>query len=379
VRLAVYTDYSYRRDAGGVWAERAFALFLGGLAERVGSLTVLGRLDPHPGEARYRLPDGVRFVALPYYESLARPAAAIAAMVRSLAAFWRTLGEVDAVWLLGPHPLALAAAALAALRRRRVFLGVRQDLPAYVAARHPDRGALRAAGTVLDLAYRILARACPTVVVGPALAERYGAAPRLLETTVSLVPAAAVADAGEAAARSRAAGSTILSVGRLEAEKTPLLLADVLARLRSGGDWRLVVYGEGPLAGALAERLEALGLAEGAELRGYARHDELQRAYGEADYLLHSSATEGFPQVLVEALAAGLPVVASDVGGIRGAVGEAVVLVPPGDAGAAAGALARLAGDEEERVRRVEAGLRWAREHTAEAELDRLAAFLRAI
>ena len=380
MRLAVYTDYSYRRETGGVWAERAFALFLGGLAERVGSLTVLGRLDPRPGEARYRLPDAIRFVALPYYESLARPGEALAAMARSVAAFWRTLGEVDAIWLLGPHPLAIAAALLAAMRRRRVFLGVRQDLPAYVNARHPDRRALRLAGWGLDAAFRLLARFCPTVVVGPALAHRYAAASRLLETTVSLVPDAAVADPQEAVARNEEGGArTILSVGRLEAEKTPLVLAEVLARLAgAGGDWRLAVYGEGPLESALASRLAELGVAERAELRGYAHHGELQRAYREASLLLHSSATEGFPQVIVEALAAGLPVVASDVGGIRDAVGEAVMLVPSGDAEGAAAALSQLADDPQERRRRVEAGLRWARAHTEEAELARLADFLRA-
>ena len=377
MRLAVYTDYSYRREAGGVWAERAFALFLGGLAERLDSLTVIGRLDPRPGEARYRLPDGIRFVPLPWYESLARPASAAGAMARSLAAFWRALDDVDAVWLLGPHPLALAAAVLALARRRRVVLGVRQDLPEYTRARHPGRAGLQRAASVLDLAYRLLARRCATIVVGPALARRYRGAGRLLEIAVSLVPAAAVAEPATALARDYGGELRVLSVGRLEREKDPLLLADVLARLRADGrDWRLDVYGEGPLAGALAERLRELGVAGAAELRGYARHDELQAAYREASMLLHASATEGFPQVIVEALAAGLPAVASDVGGIREAVGETVLLVPPGDAESAAIALERLAADPAERERLMHAGIGYAHEHSMEAELDRLAAFL---
>ena len=110
-----------------------------------------------------------------------------------------------------------------------------------------------------------------------------------------------------------------------------------------------------------------------ARVRG---HDELASAYRGADLLLHSSWTEGFPQVIVEALAAGLPVVASDVGGIRDAVGEAVVLVPAGDARAAAAALERLADDDRERAGLVERGIAYARLHSEEAELDRLAAFL---
>ena len=61
-------------------------------------------------------------------------------MLKSLAAFWRGLGELDAVWLLGPHPLVIAFAFMALLRRKRVVLGVRQDLPTYTRTRHPDRG-----------------------------------------------------------------------------------------------------------------------------------------------------------------------------------------------------------------------------------------------
>jgi len=380
VRLAVYTDYSYRRDGDGVWAERAFALFLGGLAARLGSLTVIGRLDPRAGESRYRLPDGIEFVPLPFYESLARPARAGAAMARSLAVFWRALDDVDAVWLLGPHPLAIAAALIAAARRRRVVLGVRQDLPEYTRARHPGRAGIQRAASALDAIYRALARAFPTVVVGPALARRYRRARRLREIAVSLVPEAGVATLETALARRYDRELHVLSVGRLEQEKDPLLLAEVLARLRADGarDWRLVVHGEGPLAAPLAERLRELGVADAAELRGYARHEELQAAYRAASLLLHSSATEGFPQVIVEALAAGLPTVASDVGGIRDAVGEAVLLVAPGDPAAAAAALERLAADAEERARLVRAGLRFAREHSMEAELDRLAGFLTA-
>ena len=49
MKLAVYTDYAYRRDAGGLFAERAFVLFLGELARHVERLTLVGRLDPRPG------------------------------------------------------------------------------------------------------------------------------------------------------------------------------------------------------------------------------------------------------------------------------------------------------------------------------------------
>ena len=88
---------------------------------------------------------GPSWSALPYYESLANPLSVPRAAGRFGARFWRALGDVDAVWLLGPHPLAIAFALLAALRGRRVILGVRQDLPAYVRNRHPGRRMMIAA------------------------------------------------------------------------------------------------------------------------------------------------------------------------------------------------------------------------------------------
>jgi len=123
----------------------------------------------------------------------------------------------------------------------------------------------------------------------------------------------------------------VLSVGRLDEEKNPLLLADVLANLRDGDSrWRLVVCGEGTLEGALAERLEQRGLADAADLSGYVQLDQgLMELYRSSHALLHVSWTEGVPQVLSEAFAARLPVVATAVGGVAEAVGEAALLIAP--------------------------------------------------
>ena len=96
--------------------------------------------------------------------------------------------------------------------------------------------------------------------------------------------------------------------------------------------WRLVVCGEGDLRGALEERVRDLGVADAVEFRGYVPHDAgLAEAYRAAHALAHVTWTEGLPQILYEAFAARLPVIATDVGGIREAVGDAAILVAPGD------------------------------------------------
>jgi glycosyltransferase involved in cell wall biosynthesis len=378
VRLAVHTDYVYRRERDAVFAERAFALFLARVGESFEQMVLVGRLDPRPGSSHYRLPETVGFVPLPHYPSLLRPGKAIVATLRSVRRLWRTLDSVDAVWLLGPYLVGLVFLVLAALRGKRIVLGVRQDLPRYVRSRHPDRRWTHVVAFFLDLSYRLLARRYPVVVVGPELARHYSAAPRLLTISVSLIEQSSIATPEAARARPYDGELRVLSVGRIEREKNPLLLADVLARLSERGrDWRLVVCGEGPMEGELAQRLEALGVSQRAELRGYVPIDgELPRLYRESHFLLHVSLTEGLPAVLFEAFAAGLPVVATAVGGVPDAAADAALLVPPDDAAAATDALERLASDESERVRLIEAGIARAKEHTIEAECLRVVAFL---
>ncbi|MBV9838794.1 MAG: glycosyltransferase family 4 protein, partial [Solirubrobacterales bacterium] len=196
--------------------------------------------------------------------------------------------------------------------------------------------------------------------------------------TVSLVPAEAVRPAPDQ--RDYSTELRVLSVGRLEQEKNPLLLADVLALLvAEDRRWRLLICGEGDLAPALARRLEQLGVAERAELLGYVTMgDELFELYRNSHAMLHVSWTEGFPQVIIEAFATGLPVVATDVGGVAAAAGDAALLIAPGDPRAAADALRRLATEPDLRTQLARAGLARAQELTLESQITRLAAFLRA-
>ncbi|MGH2965721.1 MAG: glycosyltransferase [Solirubrobacterales bacterium] len=379
MRLLVYGDYAYHVEDGRLSAEVSFALFAAKLRDEFERLVLIGRQSPSAELTPYPCGDGIEFVALPYYESLANPLSVARAAGRSLTRFWRTLADVDVVWLLGPHPLAVAFALLAAARGKRVVLGVRQDLPAYVRNRRPGRRMMIAAASLLEASFRLLARRFGVVVVGPELARRYRGARALLQITVSLVEGDDIVSPEAATARSYEGELRLISVGRLDAEKNPLLIADVFRRLVDDGrPWRLTVCGDGALRGELAGRLSELGVAERAELPGYVPYGpRLVELYRRSHALLHTSWTEGMPQVLVEAFAAGVPVVATDVGGIRDAVGEAARLVPPGDAPAAAAELEAIAADAGLRKRLVEAGHDYVVPRTASAEVSRVAEFLR--
>ena len=106
---------------------------------------------------------------------------------------------------------------------------------------------------------------------------------------------------------------------------------------------RLLIFGTGPLEGALRRQVEALGLDAVVSLPGF-RHD-LDRFLGCCDILAHPAHAEGLGVVVLKAAAAGVPVVAAAAGGLTEAVadGETGLLVPPGDPAALEAALATLA------------------------------------
>lgn len=377
MRTLVYVDSVYREVDGAIYGELAFTSFLAGLSAEM-QVTIIGRLDRGKGVAPYRIPEDVRFVPLPHYESLTNARAALTPLASSLRCFWRTLDDADTVWLFGPYLLSQLFAVLALIRGRRVILGVRQDFPIYVRRRRPTLRWMHVSADILESGWRTWARLLPTVVVGPQLAEKYGKARRLLAIAVSLVRDEDIVDQERYLPHRYDGELQVLSVGRLDEEKNPLLLADALALLRERNPrWRMVICGDGTLREQLIERLTALGLADAAELTGHLPlHEGLLDLYRASHAFLHVSRTEGFPQVLIEAFASGVPVVATAVGGVPAGAGDAAILIEPEDAAAAADAVGRLATDEALRERLVTAGFRKAHEHTLDREVRRVADFM---
>jgi glycosyltransferase involved in cell wall biosynthesis len=384
VRLGVYADDVYRRDGADLTSDRAFIHFVSQLPPRMEEVVLFGRLDPAPGRSPYTLPhEGVRLVALPHYPSVRALRALVRSVRGTISAFRAELDRLDAVLVFGPHPVGLLLALVAVRRRLPVLLGIRQEFVAYIANRLPSRRWLWALGVahVLELSFLLLARRLPVVVVGDELGRRYaaGRAP-VLVTSFSLVPATAIVPVETALRREWEEPLRLVSVGRIDTEKNPLLLVEILAQLRRRRAWRLTVVGVGPLEQAVRERARELGVDDAVEFAGYVPSGpSLWARYREAHVFLHVSLTEGLPQVLVEAQAAGIPVVATDVGSVSAALdgGASGLLVPPADAAAAVDVLERLAGDPALRERLVRAGHEHALRETMELRLDELAAFVR--
>ncbi len=147
----------------------------------------------------------------------------------------------------------------------------------------------------------------------------------------------------------------VLSVGRLKAPKDFSTLVKAMALLPRDS-CRLRVAGDGPERAALSEEIEQFGLGNSIELLG--DRDDVSELLREASLFVLSSRSEGMPMSVLEAMATGVPVVASAVGGIPELVAgeESGLLVDPGDSAALAAAIARVIDDAEIRLRFAAAG-----------------------
>lgn len=158
----------------------------------------------------------------------------------------------------------------------------------------------------------------------------------------------------------------IVHIGRLKKYKRLDLLLEAVAEVRKRlPGARLLIGGTGDYREALESRARGLGLGEAARFLGRVSEEEKVRLYNRAQVFVNSSLKEGWGLTTIEANACGTPVVATDVPGLRDSVrhGETGFLVPFGDVGAFARAIAVLLEDRDLAARMREKALEWAAGH----------------
>jgi glycosyltransferase involved in cell wall biosynthesis len=145
-------------------------------------------------------------------------------------------------------------------------------------------------------------------------------------------------------------GATLAFAGRLTVQKSLELAIEAVARNDAVS---LVIAGEGGERPALERRAAELGVAGRVRFIGPQPRERVVELFRAADASIISSSWENFPHAVVEALAAGTPVLATATGGVAEVVEDGVngLLVPPGDADALAAAVRRFFADAELRAR----------------------------
>ncbi|HEV7515449.1 MAG TPA: glycosyltransferase family 4 protein [Thermoanaerobaculia bacterium] len=170
----------------------------------------------------------------------------------------------------------------------------------------------------------------------------------------------------------------LLFVGRLEIHKGALAAFEVFRRVAGElPDIHLLYLGDGAARGALLREIRQSGLERRVILAGAVPPEQVFVEMRRADLLLFPSRNENLPLTLLEAQAVGLPLLASDVAGIREAVHEDGILLPPEDAEAWAGSLREIVADPERRESLSLGGRTWARDFTWERSVEALEGYLR--
>jgi len=285
---------------------------------------------------------------------------------------------------LGVHPLTPLAIRKARRRGIPAVLWVRGDLEADI--RHRHRGLRRFAGLAAARAViAMIPKGTPVVSVGrddyPFLRAL---GPCHLVYSSKFEDADFVARPHERPGGGRVA--RLLYVGRIAPEKGVEVLLDAFRRIRgalpgrppvltiAGYDYRGSSYGT-----EFRRRVEASDLAGSVSFAGHVPYGPaLFALYDAHDALVLPSFTEGFPQVLLEAMARGVPVAATGVGGVPRVVRDRVNgrVVAAGDAAAFAGAVVDLLSDDAEATRLASAALATARGYTRTAQIEGLNRFL---
>lgn len=304
-------------------------------------------------------------VDLPFYPGLRIGVPTLPAVVDALAE-----GGYDVVHLSAPGPLGVAAGLVARIMDLPVLGSYHTELAAYAGVRTADPAVELAARAAVGAFYRQCHHVVsPSPAADAALRELGIAADRIGRWDRG-VDVAHFDPARRERGRLGGAAINVLYAGRLSREKGVELLAEAFLRARAANPrLHLNLAGGGPEEDLLRERL-----GEHATFLGWLDRDELARAYASADVLLFPSSTDTFGQVLLEAQASGLAVVAVAAGGPCSIVEDGVTgLLRPAEADALARAVNDLANEPLQRERLARAGRAAVQERSWDRALERLA------
>lgn len=373
-RLVVVNDNKLSRLADGDWAFRSskFHLFLRAFSRFAVTLSSPLAGGPAKRDERRRV-DGVSVIVRPDPGSTQAFYAMLPVRApRHYRAVSRHLAEADAALVVLPACTGILSWLAARRRGLNPAIYIVGDVREVVGQDRTrsvvSRMMARIAAAIEWRLTRYMAHRSLTFVLGSKLLNDLKAA----GITARPAMTSLVSERSLRAPRLPAAKGalSIFTACRLSQEKG---IETILQAMHASTGYRfdLAIAGDGPHREALEKRAGELGLHDRVRFLGWQDDAGMEAALAEADIFILASHSEGIPKIVLEAMAAGLPVIATRVGGIPDLIGtseERGLLFTPGRADELLTALERTLAVPAETQARLEAASGFAREHSSEAE-----------
>ncbi len=324
---------------GRWWSSGGFPLQMAGVASLFDSLT-LAIVEGAPRAGGLPLPEGAEIVRLrpPRGEDLRRKLSVLAGLPSYLTSLVPAIRRADVVHVPLPGDIPLLALLLAVLARKRLI------------ARYGGSWVRTGQTTLMNSITRGLMRSLAggrnvMLATGEGQAPP---APRMQWIFSTALSASELARARADCDRGWSEPKRLVYAGRLSPEKGVQVLVEAVAILAKGSRLprlEVEVLGDGPQRAELEARVRESGLEHVFRFRGQVDRAGLARELSAADLCVQPSLTEGYSKAWLDAMAHGVPVLASNVGAaasVVGAAGERGWLVAPGRAEELASALARV-------------------------------------
>jgi glycosyltransferase involved in cell wall biosynthesis len=351
--LMIFDDQVYYFNGLAYSCDDSHVLFMIGMKRYFQRLVLCSRLAPSAKSASYTVPQDIEICPLPYYKNLAELCVKAAIYLPKI---WRVLQtnfeKWDMLWLFWPHPISLLILMLIRLRHRQKIpiLIIRNNLHEAVRFRYHGLQKVAAVGIVnlLDWQLKLWRHHFVIFAVGDEMYQKFRRSyPHVYQMVHPLISKNDILDFHSLNSRLHKPPSRLLFVGRLDPEKgLPFLIRCVAMLKEQSKKIHLDIVGSGSEENTLQALVQSLDVNEEVSFHGYIAFSEaLFSYYRAADiFVLPSLPGEGVPKVLMEAMAFGVPIIATQVGGIAGLIRhkENGLLVKPGSARVLAEAITEL-------------------------------------
>ncbi|MFY0630552.1 MAG: glycosyltransferase family 4 protein [Flavobacteriaceae bacterium] len=318
--ILIFNDFLFHREGDSIYTDDSYIIFADLVGKNFKEKSFLGRISQNKKDERsYETPiPPSDIIEIPYYSSLKYfPFFNVFKTFRLVKTINSVIKKSDILWLAWPHPISLLILFLQIGKGKKIILNVRCDLAELVKIRYS--GIFRfLASSFIKLSNGLLpflVKDFTVLVTGSELKEAYS---KLSPNTYDIRNTVISNNSFTMPDRKKIDPIHLLFVGRLEAEKGIEYLLEAIPLIQKKHPVTLRIVGDGINEETLVALSKELKITDSVEFYGYVPFGkELFSHYINSDIFVLPSLSEGFPRVIDEARGFGLPIVCTNVGGMK--------------------------------------------------------------